>query len=120
MTKWMIFLLTLWLVCAVLGLIIEDAYVGGGEGSTLNDLLVVTGLTTEAGEAGSFKISCIIPGSGLYEALWSVLTFDFMMFTGAWRIFQYLFLIIGVGIGINIMFTAAAHIPFIGRGSGGT
>lgn len=119
MTKWLIFILMLWLVCGVLGLIMEDAYLGEGSRSTLNDLLVVTGLTTAAGETGGFKISCVLPGSGLYTALWTVFTFDYLMFTGFWRLIHYFFLAVSIAIGIGMIFTAASHIPIIGRGSGG-
>lgn len=112
----------LWMVCSVLGLVIEDYYIGeSGQGGTLNQLMTSTGLTTESGEPGNFKLTAALVSPDFYKAMASVISFNFAFFTGAWSVFRWIFFIpLAVGIGVNVVWTAMSHIPLFGRGSGGS
>lgn len=107
--KWIILLVSAWIVVALLAGVAQDTMIGGdtidpdtGESittSTLNDLAV-----------GSF--------SQRAHAIVSVMSFDFpAIFHGGWAILRWIFFLpFVIAFGIMMLAYILAHIPVIGRG----
>lgn len=86
--KWTILILMVWLVLALLGGIIEGAYMGTNESSALNTLLN-TPLVTSNNPVWGF-IQTIFDFD-TWSALAHMAFFDFAMFEGTMAIFQWIF-----------------------------
>jgi len=102
--KWIIFLITTWLILAILGGVIEGAYVGTGAGTeqtvlnTLMNCKVMTSTTIWG------KISGVFTDSSFFWAMFKVLTFDFVFFTGVWEIVRWVFFLpIAIAIGTSLI-----------------
>ena len=112
--KWIIFLVTAWLILALLGGVIDNAFIGTGSGSeqsTLNTLMsfkVFTGIEV-------FGIVTLpLPNLAFFGALVQLFTFDLAMFEGSTEIFRWMFFLpIAIAIGISFMLAL-----FRGVGSG--
>lgn len=107
--KWIIFVLTLWIVVSLLVGVAEGVMIGGavdpstGEPqatSTIQDLL-----------SGSF--------SERMGALGNMITFDFpSIFYGGWAILKWIFFLpFAIAFAVMTAGYALAHIPVFGRGS---
>lgn len=78
-----------WIVLALLGGVVEGAYLGDTEAGTLNTLMnapIFTGEGTFFANAAATFFD--IP---FWGALGTMLVFDFAMFTGTMAVFQWLF-----------------------------
>jgi len=86
--KWLVLVVSIWILLALLGGIMEGAYLEGDEQGTLNTLMssrVMTS-TTFLG-----RIAGIFTDGAFWGALFSILTFQFAMFTGPWVMLQWVF-----------------------------
>lgn len=110
--KWLVFLITTWFILAIMGLVIENASVGGNETSVLNTLMATKAFI----EVNSVPLP--VPNPSFWNAVYNVATFKLAMFTGFWAIFRWLFLAIGIAIIINVAFSLASLVR--GGGSAST
>lgn len=110
--KWIIFIVMVWVILALLGGIIEGAYLGSGEASVLNTMMNAPIFTGE----GNFFVNAAATffDSAFWGALFTMLLFDFAMFEGTMAIFQWLFFM-PIAIGVIVSFSLAF---FRGVGSG--
>jgi len=86
--KWVVLVTSIWILLALLGGVMEGAYLTGGEQSTLNTIMsskVMTSTTIWGRIAGVFT------DGAFWNALFSMLMFDFAMFEGEWVILQWVF-----------------------------
>ncbi len=113
--KWIVFVLSLWIVLGVLGGIVEQSFFTAGRDSgqgTLNTLMsfrIFTSLT------GSGWIPIPIPNLEWFNALKTVATFDFVFFQNpAGQIIRWImFLPLGIAMGISFVLALV-------RGTGST
>ena len=85
--KWIILVVSIWVVLGLMGGVMEGAYMGNDEHSTLNCLVTsqVMSATTLWG-----RISGIFTDGEFWSALLKLITFDLAMFVGAWEIFKWI------------------------------
>ena len=85
--KWIILVVSIWVVLGLIGGVMEGAYMGHGEHSTLNRLVTsqVMSSTTLWG-----RISGVFTDGDFWGALAKLITFDLAMFVGAWEIFKWI------------------------------
>jgi len=89
MTKWFIFLIMTYVSCALLGTILDHAFLGGEEQS-----LIVTIMATSANP---------LTWAPMVGAFASILLFDFSFWYGWYVIFRWIFFVpITVGIGVGL------------------
>jgi len=86
-------LIFIWIIGALLGGVIEVAYLGSYEGSVLNCVLSYT-VVSEEQEVGVVEspgpISGISSGIGWLNSVWTMLKFDFAFLHGEWRLVNWL------------------------------
>jgi len=88
--KWMIGIITLWLMLGLIGGIIEYAYLGeGGETSKLEVLIAPLLANSIGGFIGS--VVTAVTTMDWWSALVGMFLMDFAMFTGVWVIVQWVF-----------------------------
>lgn len=112
--KWMIFTVMSWVSLAILGGIIEKVYLGArGEVGVLNKLANLPVFTGGLTPASIFRT---VFNPEFWQALGTMLIFDFAMFQGTWAIFNYIFFL-PISIAMVVTFTVVA-VSLI-RGGGG-
>lgn len=102
--KWVIGIVTLWLILGLLGGVIENAYLGSDEQSKLNTLMTPLLAESTWDFIGKMVTALITPA--WWGALVGMFMFDFAMFTGAMVIFQWI-LFLPLATGVIISFTLA-------------
>lgn len=102
--KWLVFLITAWIALALLGGIIDGAFIGTGAGTeeavlnTLMSFKVFSGVEV----FGLFTLP--LPNLEFFGALIHLFTFDLAMFQGSTEIYRWLiFLPIAIAVGISFM-----------------
>ena len=97
--KWLVYLVALWFILAMMGLILNGDYPGMNESSTMNVLLALKDKNQEG-----FHIPIL--NTAFATAFWNVLSFNFSYFqSGFWKIFQYVFYAISIAIAVNVAFS---------------
>ena len=86
--KWIILVVSIWIVLGLIGGIMEGAYMGSGEESTLNSLMTSQVMTSTTLWG---RISGVFTDGQAWGALVKLVTFDLAMFEGGWAIFQWIF-----------------------------
>ena len=123
--KWIVFVLTAWIVVSLLVGVVDNAMIGGtidpdtGEPtatSVLNDLMTSPVITNQSFGA---KFSAVFTDTTFWSAIGTMMLFRFpSIFHGAWAILQWVFFFpFCVAFIIMMGGYIMAHIPIIGRGT---
>jgi len=91
MTKWFIFLIMTYVICALLGTILDSAFLGAGEQS-----YITTIMATSANP---------LTWAPMVSAFASILIWDFSFWYGWYEIFRWVFFIpltVGIGVGLAL------------------
>jgi len=86
--KWLVVIVSIWILLALLGGIMEGAYLEHGEQGHLNTIMSskVVESTTIWG-----KIAGLFTDRSFWDALGNIIIFNFAMFEGPWVILQWVF-----------------------------
>lgn len=123
--KWIVFVVTAWIVVSLLVGVVENVVIGGaidpetGEPiqiSVLNDLMNSPVITNQSFGA---KVSALFSDDKFWIAVGAMITFRFpAIFYGAWATLQWVFFLpFCVAFIIMMGGYMAAHIPLVGRGT---
>jgi len=108
--KWVVLIVSIWIVLSLLGGIMEGAYVGGSEQSTLNTLMSSRVMTSTSIWG---KIAGVFTDGAFWDALFTMMMFRFAMFTGEWVILQWIFFL-----PLLVAFVVTTLLAIFGRVSG--
>ena len=123
--KWIVFVVTAWILVSLLGGVVENVVIGGAvdpatglpiQTSVLNDLMSSPVMTNQSFGA---KVSAMFTDTQFWSAIAAMVTFNFpAIFHGAWGMLQWAFFL-PFCIAFIIMMGGyiMAHIPVIGRGT---
>lgn len=105
MTKWIIFLAMVFILCSIVSGVIEKEYLGENGGSSVIEPFL--GLEGDSSWDSFGNVIALPVKASTYNSLWHMFMWDYAFFEGGYRIFQLILQTISVGIAIGIIFTAA-------------
>ena len=103
--KWVVFVLSLWIVLGLLGGIVEQSFFTAGEDSGTGTLNTLMSMRIFTSLSGSGWIPIPVPNLEWFNALKTVGTFDFVFFqNSAGQIIRWImFLPLGMAMGISFI-----------------
>ena len=102
-TKWLIGMVTLWIICTVISLFLEAQQYGSSEVATLYTLLTpdIPSFWNPIGAA----IAYITVAWDYISVFWSMFWWDYSFFTGGWELVRFiLFIPLSAGIIVSLVF----------------
>ncbi|MBA7645847.1 hypothetical protein ES703_53606 [subsurface metagenome] len=100
----MIFLTMSWIVLAMLGGVIEGAFLGTGAGTEQGVLNTLASSPIMTSTSIWGKIAGVFTDGAFWGALAKMFTFDFAMFEGGTEIFRWIFFLpIAISIGVSLI-----------------
>ena len=102
--KWIIGIITLWVLLGLMGGIIEHAYLGGDEESKL-EILLAPLLADSIWEFLGSMVSSVTT-MDWWSALIGMFMMNFAMFTGVWIVVQWVFFLpLAIAVSISLVIT---------------
>ncbi len=98
-TSWLAGMIFLWLSIVILSLLLDNAYIGGEEMSTLAVLTSADLMPS----GGNWFIDLLNTVGGYIAALWRMVTLDYSMFTGDWIVVKIAYYVLSIPTGYSLI-----------------
>lgn len=98
-TSWLAGMIFIWLSITIVSLLLDNAYIGENEISTLSILTSANLLPS----GGNWFTDLLNTVGGYIGALWNMVTLNYSMFTGDWIIFKIAYYVLSIPTGYSLI-----------------